>query len=113
MSNRILLLTGMTPDRRVFDRMRPLLPIAVVVDWIRPMRYETIRDYATRLGQSIPRDDSTIVSCVSFGGIVARELASSINAKSRVLISSVRSPDELPSWVAFFVYLGHALQKWE
>lgn len=98
MSNRILLLTGMTPDRRIFERIHPLLPTAVVVDWIRPMKYESIRNYAARLGQSIPRDDSTIVYGVSFGGIVARELASSINAKACVLISSVRSPDELPPW---------------
>lgn len=106
MSNRILLLTGMTPDRRIFDRMLPLLPTAFVVDWIRPMRYESIRDYATRLGQSIPRDDSTIVCGVSFGGIVAQELASSINAKVCVLISSVRSPDELPPWFRVFRALG-------
>ena len=106
MSHRILLLTGMTPDRRIFERILPLLPTAVVVDWIRPMKYESIRDYAARLGQSVPRDDSTIVCGVSFGGIVARELASSINAKACVLISSVRSPDELPPWFRVFQLLA-------
>lgn len=102
MSHRILLLTGMTPDRRIFDRILPLLPTAVVVDWIQPMRNESIRDYASRLGQSIPKDDSALVCGVSFGGIVARELASSINAKACVLISSVRSPKELPPWFRAF-----------
>ncbi len=96
MSQRILLLTGMTPDRRIFDRMLPLLPTAVVVEWIQPMQHESIRDYASRLGQSIPKVDSTVVCGVSFGGIVARELSLSINAKACVLISSVRSPEELP-----------------
>ena len=47
-------------------------------------------------------DELTIVSGVSFGGIVARELASSINAKACILISSVRSPDELPPWFRVF-----------
>ena len=65
-------------DRRIFERILPLLPTAVVVDWIRPLKYESIRDYAARLDQSIPRDESTIVCGVSFGGIVARELASSM-----------------------------------
>jgi pimeloyl-ACP methyl ester carboxylesterase len=102
MSHRILLLTGMTPDRRIFDRILPLLPTAVVVDWIQPMRHESIRDYASRLGQSIPKDNSTLVCGVSFGGIVACELASSINAKACVLISSVRSPEELPPWFRAF-----------
>ena len=70
------------------------------------MKYESIRDYAARLGHSIPRDDSTIVCGVSFGGIVARELASSINAKACVLISSVRSPHELPPWFRVFHLLA-------
>ena len=47
-------------------------------------------------------DELTIVSGVSFGGIVARELASSISAKACVLISSVRSPKELPPWFRMF-----------
>ena len=96
MSARILLLTGMTPDKRVFDRMLPLLRSAVIVDWIEPMRHESIRDYASRLGQCMTKDDSTVVCGVSFGGIVALELASCIHARACVLISSVRSPKELP-----------------
>lgn len=106
MSHRILLLTGTTTDRRIFDRILPLLPTAVVVDWIQPRQYETISDYATRLGQTISKEESTIVCGVSFGGIIALELASSINAKACVLISSVRSPNELPPWFRVFRLLA-------
>ena len=102
MTSRILLLTGMTPDRRLFDRLLPLLPTAVVVDWIRPTPYESIGSYAKRLSQRIPHDDSTVVCGVSFGGIVACELANHLNAKACVLVSSVRSPLELPPWFRIF-----------
>ena len=99
---RILLLGGMTPDRRIFQRLLPLLPTAEIVEWIQPLPYETICAYAKRLSETIPRDDSTIVCGVSFGGIVARELAICLNAKACVLVSSVRSPQELPPWFRLY-----------
>lgn len=95
---RIVLLTGMTPDHRIFDRLLPLLPNATVVDWIAPIEHESIVSYAARLGRTVIHDDPIVVCGVSFGGIIARELACHVNAASCVLISSVRSPRELPPW---------------
>jgi len=96
--HKILLLTGMTPDHRIFDRLLPLLPTAIVVDWIPPIANESIASYAARLSCTVNHEEPTVVCGVSFGGIVARELASCLNATSCVLISSVRSPRELPPW---------------
>lgn len=95
---RILLLTGMTPDHRIFDRLLPQLPTARIVDWIEPTSGESIASYATRLSHTITCSEPTIVCGVSFGGIIARELASHLNASACVLVSSVRSPSELPPW---------------
>lgn len=95
---KILLLTGMTPDHRIFDRLLPLFPNAVVVDWIPPIGHESIVSYAARLSRTINFDEPNIVCGVSFGGIVARELACQVNATCCVLVSSVRSPRELPPW---------------
>lgn len=99
---KILLLTGMTPDPRIFERLLPLLPSAVVVDWISPNSNESIASYADRLSRTIVNDQPTIVCGVSFGGIVARELASCLDARACVLVSSVRSPSELPPWYRCF-----------
>jgi pimeloyl-ACP methyl ester carboxylesterase len=96
--HKILLLTGMTPDHRIFDRLLPLLPTAVVVDWISPKERESIVSYADRLSCTINYDEPMVVCGVSFGGIIARELACRLNTTSCVLISSVRSPRELPPW---------------
>ncbi|MCU0718380.1 MAG: alpha/beta hydrolase [Pirellula sp.] len=95
---KILLLTGMTPDYRIFERLLPLLPTAIVVDWIPPVELEPIVSYAARLSRTLKRDEPMIVCGVSFGGIVAREMAYHLNAACCVLISSVRSPRELPPW---------------
>src|SRR6478752_6818857 len=95
---KILLLTGMTPDHRIFHRMLPLLPTGTVVDWIPPLEHESIVSYAERLSRTLSHDEPVVVCGVSFGGVVARELACRLNATYCVLISSVRSPCELPTW---------------
>ncbi len=102
--HKILLLTGMTPDHRIFDRLLPLLPTAIVVDWIPPIGHESIVSYAARLSRTLNLDEPYVVCGVSFGGIVARELACRLNAKCCVLISSVRSPRELPPGFVFAVW---------
>ncbi len=102
---RILLLSGMTPDGRIFDRILPLLPNATIVDWIRPFPHESILSYAGRLSCNITKEPS-IVCGVSFGGIVARELAAILRAKACVLISSVRTPHEMPPWFRLCGLIG-------
>ncbi|WP_425616988.1 alpha/beta fold hydrolase [Anatilimnocola sp. NA78] len=102
MTTRILLLTGMTPDTRIFSRLLPLLPNATIVPWITPRRNESIPNYAERLADSLTIAGEVIVCGVSFGGIVARELALRLNAKACVLISSVRDSQQLPPWFRAF-----------
>lgn len=99
MARRVLLLTGMTPDSRIFQRLLPSLPTAEIVSWIEPIRNESIPEYAARLASTIQSSEPVVVCGVSFGGIIARELAWRINAHTCVLISSIRSPDELPPWI--------------
>ena len=105
----------MSPDLRLFDRLLPLLPGAVVVPWIEPRKGEAIRQYAERLAEGLsalaPREHvlsrserRPIVCGVSFGGIVARELAQVIGAKGCILVSSIRTPAELPPWFRLVRY---------
>ena len=111
----IYLLPGMSPDLRLFDRLLPLLPGAVVVPWIEPLKGESIGQYAERLAgglsalapreHALSRSESRLFVCgVSFGGIVARELAHAISARGCVLVSSVRTPAELPPWFRVMRY---------
>jgi pimeloyl-ACP methyl ester carboxylesterase len=110
-ATQLFLLPGMTPDVRLFDRLLPLLPGAVVVPWIEPRKGESIPQYAERLAETVAEfariqaagarslaTSATVVCGVSFGGIVARELAHVISARGCILVSSVRTPAELPPW---------------
>ncbi|MCE9608256.1 MAG: alpha/beta hydrolase [Planctomycetia bacterium] len=98
MTSRILLLSGMTPNDRIFDRLLPLLPTASIVRWIEPFKNESLSEYTLRLAETIPVQEPTIVCGVSFGGVVARELAVRLNSKTCVVISSIQSPSQLPPW---------------
>lgn len=96
MATRILLLPGMTPNDDLFRNVQPLLPDARVVDWIAPKSREPLTDYAARLANSLDQTEPCIVAGVSFGGIVAQELAWYMPVRACVLISSIRHPRELP-----------------
>jgi pimeloyl-ACP methyl ester carboxylesterase len=88
----------MTRDDGIFDRLLPLLPNAAVVPWLAPESGEVIRSYARRLADSLAAKGPCFVGGVSFGGIVALEVARLIPARACFLISSIRSLDELPPW---------------
>ena len=69
-----LLLPGMTPDDRIFDRLAALLPNVTVLDWLEPQADESLAVYAERLAAAIPTSQC-FIGGVSFGGIVALELS--------------------------------------
>lgn len=91
----IYFLSGMSRKEGLFDRLLPLLPNAQVVDWIDPRGRESIRDYAARLATKIPNRNCYIAG-VSFGGMVAQELAHHIQPRGCFVISSIRHPRQLP-----------------
>ena len=92
----------MTPDARIFDRLIALLPTAAVVPWIVPRPDESIASYAHRLAESTVIHGDAIVCGVSFGGIIAQELAQQVNARACILVSSVRDVSQLPPWFRMF-----------
>ncbi len=92
----IYLLPGMTKEFPVYARLLPLLPDAIVVDFPLPRPQESLVAYAERMAHSVPA--FSFVAGVSFGGIVALEIARIICPLGCILISSIRDPQELPPW---------------
>jgi pimeloyl-ACP methyl ester carboxylesterase len=98
------LIPGMTAEYPVFSRLLPLLPNATVVNFIPPEEGESLVDYAARMAAQFPRE-SYIVG-VSFGGIVALEVSRIVRPHGCILISSIRSPNQLPPWLRLWRTLG-------
>jgi pimeloyl-ACP methyl ester carboxylesterase len=91
----IYLLSGLGADKRVFDFIEfGDFPVKHI-DWIPPFTDESIEAYAQRLTTQI-KDSQPILIGVSFGGIIAMEIAKQTDCKKVILISSAETKYEIP-----------------
>lgn len=64
--------------------------------WIKPLSLEeTIANYAMRMCEEIKHKNAVLVG-VSFGGIIVQEMSKYIDINKIIIISSVKSKNELP-----------------
>lgn len=100
----IYLLPGMTADYPVYARLLPLVAGASVASYIDPLPNESLVSYAARMAPRFSADG--YLGGVSFGGIVALEIARLVRPRGCILISSVQSPRQLPPWLRIGRALG-------
>lgn len=91
-----ILLPGLNGDLRIFDRLAPRLPNSIIIGWIRPRQSESLVRYAVRIADSFAHSNDMVVVGVSFGGLVAQEVAVRLRARACVIISSIRCASEMP-----------------
>ncbi len=97
--NCIYCLSGLGADQRVFGQLELPGSKLVHLDWLLPQgKTETLADYAKRLGAYIKHDEPVILG-VSFGGMMAIEIAKHRKVKAIIIISSIKSRRELPAWM--------------
>lgn len=94
---KVYFISGLGADRRAFYKIQ--LPKGfqpVYLDWIDPLPNETLTDYAKRFSELIESDEEFIIVGLSFGGMLASEIAKIISPKKIIIISSVSNYHELP-----------------
>ena len=65
--------------------------------WKKPLALEeSIANYAMRMTDEIKHDNPVLIG-VSFGGIIVQEMSKFIDVKKIIIISSVKSTNELPT----------------
>jgi pimeloyl-ACP methyl ester carboxylesterase len=90
-------ISGLGADKRAFYKIQ--LPVnyeAVHLDWIKPLPNEPFTDYAKRFSELIKRGEDFILIGLSFGGMLACEIAKLIPPQKLIIISSVSCYNELP-----------------
>jgi pimeloyl-ACP methyl ester carboxylesterase len=95
----VYLIPGLGGDKRMYAGQLSRFPNTKVLEFIRPLRNERIASYAVRLAESIDKSVPFILIGVSFGGILAQEIALIYPPAKSIIISSVKSRDELPKWM--------------
>ena len=89
----LILFPGLGADARLFEPQRAAFPQLVVPPWIPPLNRESLPDYAARLSQTIvvSHDKPLILGGVSFGGMMAYEVARHLKPDAVVQIASCRT----------------------
>ena len=94
----IYCISGLGADEGAFSRLKIEGHQLVYLPWLLPQKKESIRDYAQRMSEGI-KEDNPIIMGLSFGGMMAIEIAKLMPVAKIILISSIRTTDELPRWM--------------
>ena len=104
---RVYFISGLGADKRAFYKIKlPQGYQPVFLDWIVPLAGESFPDYAKRFSKSINQDEEFVLIGLSFGGMLASEIAKIVSPKKLIIISSLSSYKELPWYFKLAGKLG-------
>ncbi len=96
----IYVFTGLGADERIFHKINFGKNTVTHIKWITPTKNETLINYSGRLAKQITAVNPILIG-LSFGGMVAVEVAKLISVEKIILISSAKSTAEIPSLYKF------------
>jgi pimeloyl-ACP methyl ester carboxylesterase len=91
----IYIISGLAADEKIFRKIRFENANTCFIQWIEPFEDENLHRYANRMRSVIMHENPVLVG-LSFGGIVAIEIAKQIPVEKVILISSVKYRHEIP-----------------
>lgn len=100
----IYCVSGLGADERVFQKLEFEGYQPIHICWVEPHKGETIADYARRLTTQI-KSERPILIGLSFGGMIAIEMAKQIATEKVILISSTKNEQEVPFYFKIFRWL--------
>jgi pimeloyl-ACP methyl ester carboxylesterase len=95
MNKIIYLISGLGADERLFAKLDLGDAETRFIHWIEPLKNESLPSYAARLSQQITTEKPTILG-LSFGGMLAVEIAKIVDCQQVIIISSAKSHLEIP-----------------
>ncbi|MFK8164368.1 MAG: alpha/beta hydrolase [Lewinella sp.] len=103
---KIYLIPGLGYDHRIFEKLSLRDVEVEYLNWIEPRKQEAIGEYAFRLFANVPEGEDIVLIGHSLGGIVAQEIAAKRKIKKIILLSSVKSRAEIPTFFKAIKPLG-------
>ncbi len=105
MKKELYIFSGLGADERVFQRLIFSRDNTVFIKWIIPNKNESIEMYAKRIAEQISSKKPILLG-LSFGGMMAIEVAKQIETEKVILISSVKTKNEIPVYYRFIGKTG-------
>jgi pimeloyl-ACP methyl ester carboxylesterase len=100
-------ISGLGADKRIFAKLKLDEKINIIhVDWINPVKNESLSVYAERLSKVIDKAQPFALVGVSFGGMIAVEIAKVLKPTTTIIISSTMLSIHLPALYRFAGSLG-------
>ena len=106
---KVYFLSGLGADKRGFSFLDLSFCEPIFIDWIKPLNKESLKSYALRLREQIPEEHPTVVG-VSFGGMLACEMAKPDPLMNAIIIASSKSANEFPYYLRVGKYIP--VYKW-
>ncbi len=93
----VYFMPGLAASSTIFEKIKLLESEFEMfyLEWILPEINESLNDYAKRMAAFVKHDNVVLVG-VSFGGILVQEMKKYLNTRKVIIISSVKSNEELP-----------------
>lgn len=92
----LVLLPGLGADLRLLAPQRRAFLDLIVPEWLEPKPRESLARYAERMARSLDLHVPFCLGGVSFGGMVALEMARWMSPRKVLLIASCRDPSGIP-----------------
>jgi len=101
----VYLMPGMAANASIFENIN--LPesqfVTHTLEWFVPEKGMSLVDYAKKMCEKIEEPDPILLG-VSFGGMLVQEMAKIIPVQKIIVVSSVKSKQELPKRMIFAKY---------
>jgi pimeloyl-ACP methyl ester carboxylesterase len=105
LTKKLYIFSGLGADERAFQGLDFSDYSTIFIKWNAPQYKESIEDYATRLLDQITTPKPTLIG-LSFGGLMAVEVAKQIETEKVILIASAKSKREIPFYYRVAGRLG-------
>ena len=99
---RVFLIPGLGADTRIYKNIDLQGHEVAPVNWIDPDENDTLTTYAQKLMDAYRISTGSIVIGNSLGGMIAIEIAKKVNLSKIILISSIKTVEEAPSYFKVF-----------
>lgn len=103
----VYFISGLGADQRVFQKLTidpEFNPVPI--EWIKPGRKESMPSYARRLSTQIDTTKPFQIVGLSFGGMIAAEIADQIHPSQIILISSKSTSEPIGKFYRGLIHLG-------
>lgn len=105
MRKKLYIFSGLGADKRVFQKLDFSGFSVTFIKWITPEQNESLESYASRLLKQIQTDRPILIG-ISFGGLVAVEVAKQIETEKILVINSAKTKHEIPQYFRLIGQVG-------